>query len=612
MPVVGPVLDPVLDPDPAPELVPVLVGVLIPLDELALPPALDPAHATDETFGGLVVGLCRRDVAAVSGSGSSETRLRGKIEPDAAQPQAISIFSCVLAAGSSHTPYGEAHAETGPELLRARYDNDLAEAATSSGTVTQAVADETAAAPGGILLSWSLPLDETTLGTGLVVEQLQAGAGWTAVPAGELVIGHRPDDGTSTGADATNLRVLLATGWQRGTSYRIRLTQELTDRLHRSYGQGQVQDLQWSIPVATGGQPTPAVQYDQRFPAVYESYQAAAATAGGRFPAGQNRLFQGLWTDPVTGMSYARARWYDARNAHWLSEDPMGAVDSTNLYAFVGWQPNMGVDPTGLCVGEGLSCWELLGVVGDTFVGAGRDITDFFVRPTRETIESGKETGESAKRTDRVLRSNMGNRDPVIDRLLAEDYEGLELPRTWGEQDAKELRESGEAISETTGHAVRTVGHALDAADRYLLGTGLYKIAVVGGRRVLVEKGIEELLEERTSRELTDDVLRLTERNLTKTGDTILGSYPGYINKANARGASYFDIGDAWEGLTSTEREAANRHFLDVVTGRGDRILLSIPKSKIQPDTWLAWEVKYLTKERGYVWVNQWSLRPGG
>jgi hypothetical protein len=30
--------------------------------------------------------------------------------------------------------------------------------------------------------------------------------------------------------------------------------------------------------------------------------------------------FQGLWTDPTTGISYARNRWYDARNASWLSE----------------------------------------------------------------------------------------------------------------------------------------------------------------------------------------------------------------------------------------------------------------------------------------------------
>jgi len=58
--------------------------------------------------------------------------------------------------------------------------------------------------------------------------------------------------------------------------------------------------------------------------------------------------FQGLWTDPVTGISYARNRWYDARTASWLSEDPKGAVDSPNLYAFVGWGPHVGRDPMGL------------------------------------------------------------------------------------------------------------------------------------------------------------------------------------------------------------------------------------------------------------------------
>ncbi len=71
------------------------------------------------------------------------------------------------------------------------------------------------------------------------------------------------------------------------------------------------------------------------------------ATLDGRFPGGQNLLFQGLWTDPVTGLSYARNRWYDARNASWLSEDPKGAIDSTNLYAFVGWGPHVFVDPLG-------------------------------------------------------------------------------------------------------------------------------------------------------------------------------------------------------------------------------------------------------------------------
>jgi RHS repeat-associated protein len=80
----------------------------------------------------------------------------------------------------------------------------------------------------------------------------------------------------------------------------------------------------------------------------------------GAFPGGQNNGFQGMWTDPVTGLAYARARWLDSRNATWLSEDPAGDVDSPNLYSFVAWQPNMARDPMGLwrcprgerCVGD--------------------------------------------------------------------------------------------------------------------------------------------------------------------------------------------------------------------------------------------------------------------
>jgi RHS repeat-associated protein len=57
--------------------------------------------------------------------------------------------------------------------------------------------------------------------------------------------------------------------------------------------------------------------------------------------------FQGLWHDPTTGLAYARNRWYDARTASWLSEDPLGPVDSPNLYAFVAWGPHAARDPLG-------------------------------------------------------------------------------------------------------------------------------------------------------------------------------------------------------------------------------------------------------------------------
>jgi hypothetical protein len=104
----------------------------------------------------------------------------------------------------------------------------------------------------------------------------------------------------------------------------------------------------------------------------------------------------------------------------------------------------------------------------------------------------------------------------------------------------------------------------------------------------------------------------LSEANITNSGDTVLGHFPGYIDKANARGASYYDIGDAWNGLSPAQRWAANTNFLNRVTARGDRILLSLPKNQIRPGSYLEMEVNYLVKERGYTWVNQWSLRPKG
>ncbi len=86
-----------------------------------------------------------------------------------------------------------------------------------------------------------------------------------------------------------------------------------------------------------------ALSYD------YDGPDQLLSLTAGRSSVGHH-VFQGLWTDPVTGIAYARNRWYDARTASWLSEDPMGAVDSPNLYAFVGWGPHVGRDPMGLAV----------------------------------------------------------------------------------------------------------------------------------------------------------------------------------------------------------------------------------------------------------------------
>ncbi|MDV3265905.1 hypothetical protein [Mycobacterium avium] len=63
----------------------------------------------------------------------------------------------------------------------------------------------------------------------------------------------------------------------------------------------------------------------------------------------------------------------------------------------------------------------------------------------------------------------------------------------------------------------------------------------------------------------------LSEQHLTGSGETVLGPFknpsggPSYIELAQQRGASYFDIGDAWNASTPVERLAANQHVLEVV-----------------------------------------------
>jgi RHS repeat-associated protein len=114
---------------------------------------------------------------------------------------------------------------------------------------------------------------------------------------------------------------------------------------------------------------------------------------------------------------------------------------------------------------------------------------------------------------------------------------------------------------------------------------------------------------------LSPEVRSLATAHITDSGDTVLGSLagsPNYIDKAQVLTASYFDIGDAWDALSPAERTAANNYFLDQIAARGDRVLLSTPKLQIQSGTALSNEIQYLTQQQGYVWVNQWSLRPGG
>ena len=52
--------------------------------------------------------------------------------------------------------------------------------------------------------------------------------------------------------------------------------------------------------------------------------------------------------DPATGLIYMRERWYDPRTGTFITPDPMGYRDASNLYAYCGGDPVNCSDPTGL------------------------------------------------------------------------------------------------------------------------------------------------------------------------------------------------------------------------------------------------------------------------
>jgi RHS repeat-associated protein len=130
-------------------------------------------------------------------------------------------------------------------------------------------------------------------------------------------------------------------GWDHGAEYVFRFRDTATNLAGKPIAED---GAAWIIEIPEH-QPVPPAA-----PKKAQKASGSANTLGGRFPGGQNLLFQGAWTDPATGLAYHRGRWYDPSTGVFLSEDPKGAIDSENLYALGRWAPHMYIDPLGMAV----------------------------------------------------------------------------------------------------------------------------------------------------------------------------------------------------------------------------------------------------------------------
>jgi RHS repeat-associated protein len=59
-------------------------------------------------------------------------------------------------------------------------------------------------------------------------------------------------------------------------------------------------------------------------------------------------MYTGRFHDQLTGLQWHLHRWYDPAPGRWLSEDPIGHNGGINLYEYVGNNPLIRTDPSGL------------------------------------------------------------------------------------------------------------------------------------------------------------------------------------------------------------------------------------------------------------------------
>jgi RHS repeat-associated protein len=122
-----------------------------------------------------------------------------------------------------------------------------------------------------------------------------------------------------------------------------------------------------------------------------------------------NLLFTGRELDLGGTVYYFRGHYYNAGFQRFLSEDPIGfAGGDTNLYRYVGNNPLIGGDPTGLCIdasncnSSGFNLFDFFGSLLSNFFGGPRPPTG---NPSMEPMSTGGQSTHGVKVSARARNS---------------------------------------------------------------------------------------------------------------------------------------------------------------------------------------------------------------
>jgi RHS repeat-associated protein len=130
---------------------------------------------------------------------------------------------------------------------------------------------------------------------------------------------------------------------------------------------------------------------------------SAIATPNDIIPSLILSPFQALpFVEPFTGFAYARERFYDPRTGNFISPDPLGNIDSANLYAFAGGDPINGRDPQGLATKTKNGGSNFLGNLGDVV-----NVTGFWSEAASTALDTLGNTLSDALMLDTVADASV-------------------------------------------------------------------------------------------------------------------------------------------------------------------------------------------------------------
>ncbi|HEX8171499.1 MAG TPA: Ig-like domain-containing protein [Thermoanaerobaculia bacterium] len=328
------------------------------------------------------------------------------------------------------------------------------------------------------------------------------------------------------------------------------------------------------------------------------------------------RMHAQPFADPATRLNYVRARWYDPATGAWLTPDPKGYVDSSNLYSFAGGDPVNRRDPTGQAYWE-----DRVAELQDMLIKMYRrqrqnpgNIGDFIlleaeIKAEIERLERVKPRKPEAPTGPSLLQRG-------LDLLAKAEHEAVAKAHKAGEDfwkyepkpDSDQVRAAKEEIGASTENKGQKLGQVAGEITGSVFAAsaqvGIFVIeGEVGGKLLEEAVGVVQTVVRRggrlgnaaTRQQVHEIAAELQSRGWTITGGGGVApeEYLRPISGTGRKGGSYIDITatkngrtlrintvDTYaDGVTMTKREANNAARIRTQQAPGEH-LVTIPKPK--------------------------------